>query len=65
MQKKAPTWLQVDDLHCFLRVCLPSSWCFVPMAITEELSLIDTVNEHYTVYLKANPPTLLIWAGRE
>lgn len=70
--KNPPTWLQVDDLHCFLRVCLPSSWCFVPMADTEELSLIDTVNEYYTVDLKTkspppppHPPPLLIWAGRE
>lgn len=63
--KKPPTWLQVDDLHCFLRVCLPSSWCFVPMAITEVLSLIDTVNEHYTIYLKTKSPPLLIWVGRE
>lgn len=31
----------------------------MPMAITEELSLIDTVNEHYIVYLKTTPPHCL------
>lgn len=31
----------------------------MPMAITEELSLIATVNEHYTVSLKTTPPHCL------
>lgn len=65
MQKKNPNWLQVDDLYCFLRVCLPSSWCFVPIAVTEELSLIGTMNGHYTVYLKTKslPTAYMGWQG--
>lgn len=63
--KKTPNWLQVDDLYCFLRACLPSSWCFVPIAITEELSLIGIVNGHYTVYLKTKslPTAYMGWQG--
>lgn len=64
--KKNPNnWLQVDDLYCFLRACLPSSWCFVPIAVREELSLIGIVNGHYTVYLrtKSIPTAYMGWQG--
>lgn len=61
---KKANWLRVLDLYCFLRAFLPSRERIVPIAVTEKLSLIGSLNGHCPVYVKQSPSPWLRVAGK-